>query len=787
METAPTNDEQQWPPKSPHQALLSSPSGRKKWQQRQRHQASPSPSPTKRPPSASKTGSRARMLMDDDMDEDEDEETLQLKLQAIEARLKLKKLQSSKAKQGSGSEADSDGARAIARPGASSTAERNGSRTSHSTEARSSVQVPLSPPPSRRAEPQAPTSPARILLGIDKGLRAQDVSLKRPAISRDRAQTATYGSRRANLAKAAEIKETARPKSFSERLLESRTGQKEKEAKEERIRNTRTRGFGINTRDDGATGPRASSQQSSDSTASRVNGRSNTNPEAPPSSSEDTASIEPFSGIHLSKRLLTHSTVTRAFADKELYTLPRLLHDVKGPDYEPPDVEGDYVVLGVIASKSDPRNTKMNNKIASTGDPDEAEAENRSKFMVIRLTDFKWEIDLFLFGTAFSSFWKLTPGTLIAIHDPSIMPPRNRATGQFSLKLGSSEDTILEIGQSRDLGFCKAIKKDGQECGAWIDKRKTEYCEFHVSLQVDKAKRGRMEVNTMVGFGKDPKSKNSRGGGRFGGGRNRSPPRIGQYHDKYLHETAYILPASMSRRSAKDLIDADEDAMSRGMSREELARKRRAEKEKERELAEKLGQIGSGGMGSEYMRAKGAASASSSSKTVGPPGATPHPRKTRDTTAAADEPTGRPLIGKSDVFARPGAGGDMPPPPDAAALGLLGKKASNVTLSPVKRKRSETGTAASSSRTHNSEPMGWGGASKAGLLSPTRKVVGQGIRKYLNAGGGGAGGRESREGSPKKRARLMIEGKGERFPGRDSLPGQDAMDVDEDDDDLEII
>lgn len=460
--------------------------------------------------------------------------------------------------------------------------------------------------------------------------------------------------------------------------------------------------------------------------------------------------------------------------------MPRLLATVKGPDYEPPDVEADIVVLGVIASKSTPRNTKSGPKTASTADPDD-DGPNKSKFMVLHLTDFKWEIDCFLFGTAFTSFWKLTPGTLVAILNPGIMPPRDKRTGKFSLKLGSSEDTILEIGNSRDLGFCKSVKKDGQECGSWIDKRKTEFCDFHVYLQVEKAKRGRMEVNTMTGFGKGLSGKN---GAR--------PEESNRRYDSYLKETMYVLPKHLSGINTAKRLDHDEDALNRGMSREELHRRRLADKERERELAEKLGRVG-GKAGGEYMKVKAGGES-------GKPDSRSKPGNN-----AFDNP-----------FHQRSA--DAPEPLDAASLGLLGKRATDVTLSPVKRKRTAASATTAGSRNaaassssgapRRAEPMGWGGANKRDLLpSPSSKrAVGNNKRIDDMLGGGRLDKKDessprsvlhlaerssrSREGSPKKRARLMIEGKGIREPGRESM-GSVAVATkgftSSDDDDLEII
>jgi minichromosome maintenance protein 10 len=483
---------------------------------------------------------------------------------------------------------------------------------------------------------------------------------------------------------------------------------------------------------------------SSKSSSSTI--RNNNPPPSTANSSTDLPSVtepsepsifETFSGFHLSKRLIPHNTLTRTLDGKSLYNLPKLLKEVKGPEYDTPDVESDFVVLGIIASKSSPLTPKNVRKVnASDNDKDDA-ANGPAKFMVLHLTDLKWEVDLFLFDTGFSQFWKLSVGTVIAVLNPEIMPPRNRATGQFSLKLSSSEDTVLEIGMARDLGFCKAVKKDGKECRQWIDGRKTEYCDWHVELAVDKMKRGRMEVNTMTGFGKGPRGGGSgtRGGrGGFGGrgggqGGKDDGVRQGRFHDRYLHETVYIAPGS---RSAAQLLD-EEDTIT-GVGRAEAYRKRLADQEKERELAKKLGDAGNG-MGAAYMKAR-----------------TVDKREQEEKRVEAEKGKGESL--------------------DQETLNLLGRKAVDVTLSPVKRKRSTN----FSTTVKASEPIGWGGAFKRGLPSPKKKD------------------REEREISPaKKKARFMLDKKGIREPGRDSLGGLDigliaAMDEDDDDDDgLEIL
>jgi minichromosome maintenance protein 10 len=739
---------------------------------------------------------------DSEESEDEDEETLQLKLQAIEARLKLKKLQNGKRKESS-------------RPNTAASGRIDHSKTLEpSALLQPGLQVPVSPVKDRRP-PKQPPSPARVILGIDKGLKARDVSLKRPTSS-----AAGNLSRLSSYRSSSQQETTApKPKSFSERIAEGRMTAQEQAAKDERIEKSRSRGFGLpqdndvfadsrtvsrettasrsGAREEAATASlarrsaqdfqqrsrpasvasqtesapsrtcsRTSNATSTQARASKLDSASNirsgrpqlqertssfrkdgqdpaenpneplgAHPDAEPA--EGSSTFEPYSSLHLTKRSLDHTKLTRTLHGKQIYTIPQLLKEVKSPHYDPPDCETDYIVLGIVASKSTPRDQKNNPKSINTAGSDEY---NRPKFMALRLTDLKWEVDMYLFDTGFEKWWKLTEGTVIAVLNPGIMPPRNKDSGAFSLKVTSCEDTILEIGTAKDLGFCKSIKSDGHQCTQWIDKRKTEVCEFHIALQVDKARKGRMELNTMVGM-------TGKGGKKFGRGGKEELKREGKYHDKYLHETMYITPSGYGLNSAS-LLDEEDQRTLKGLEKKEAVRKRKREREKEDELARRLGSKGNGA-GSEYL--------------------TYHRDVKRTTVTNGNGTTTSSMIPSSSTVSMASE------PVDAEALGLLSNKAGLVSLSPVKgRKRGIP----SSNNDGNSAPMGWGGAFKRGLLdkSPRKSSLKQ----------------DGADVSPRKKARLLLPEKGIRTPGRESLGGADifleqADEEDDDDDDLEII
>ncbi|EGP90702.1 uncharacterized protein MYCGRDRAFT_84459 [Zymoseptoria tritici IPO323] len=707
---SPSKNLSEWPPRSPFQALMSSPSGRRKWQDHQSRAAaerSPSPSPIRK--SVRSSEALRRMAMDDEEEDDddaeEDEETLQLQLRAIQAKLKLKKLKSKR-------DAEDDTRRDTVASNVRASSPRklateSMTRPRHEPE----VEVPTSPVRTLRP-PEEQMSPARRKLGLTAIPRAEDISLKR-------ARDGHVIKRSSSMKSAAPAPSQPRPLSFNERLALQKDKEEEKQAKQERLQRLRNSGFDL-----GRAGSSLQDYQH-ERTPARSS-RATTEAAKRPSSAGRTPGVD---HIHLKKRLIQHPVIAREMEGKEIYTLPRLLKEVKSPEYEPPDCESDYVVFAVLASKSTPFDHAQTHRTNDSHAKDNLDAP-RNKFMVLKLCDLKWEVDCFLFGTAFNQFWKLTPGTLLAILNPAIMPPKgNQHSGRFSLKLGSSEDAVMEIGLARDLGYCISMKKDGQPCGDWVDKRKTEACEFHISLQIDKARKHRMEVNTMF---RDPD---------------------GNKDDRTKSRVARV----RGGRSAATLLDADNTDALHNMTQEEASRKRIANAQKERDLAKQLGDLGNG-VGAEYLRA----TQYSMTSTV----TTTKSSSSRPTEAAAE-------AARKELFTKP----------SAAELGLLSRKPDNLHLSPPKNRKSHFGLgplAHAKHGTKNDTPMGWGGAKKWGLLQPSAaaKIRPRSQESSL---------RSARSRSPvKKRARLQVPFKGIREPGRESLPGAEML-VDEDDDELEIV
>ncbi|AEO64256.1 uncharacterized protein THITE_2142184 [Thermothielavioides terrestris NRRL 8126] len=626
----------QWPPRSPHEALLSTPGGREKLRRlAERTSPSPSPSRLRASRSAAALTSRSGTAFgedglfeggDDDNEEDEDEETLQLKLQALQARLKLKKLQAAKAQKKSAAASqpgsgDVGGMREVPLQSRLAAAR---DRMERQASSRDIVQVPASPVKKVQAASDLQTSPQRVLLGIDKGLRGADVSLKKAPSQRraNDAQLAPSGGflRRAKSPLSDHSQqEASRPLSFNERLAAARTEEAARQERRERARNLRSTAFNVGRqemedyktkaqdlpdlpskpqefsrdevlasmgRSSGTQIPRSSTAPTLGSGARIGNSDSTTTATKSSSGSADLdGSFEPYSGLHLSKRILPHNVLARAVSGKKTYLLKDLLRQVKAPDWSLPDDETDIVVFAIVASKSDPRSHRPG------PGKDGKSQQDRGKYMVLTLVDLTYEVDLFLFNSGFDRFWKLTPGTVLAILNPGILPPPpgREATNRFGLMINSDEDTILEIGGARDIGYCKSIKKDGTYCKSWVNARRTEYCEFHTNEAVRKARSSRIEMSTTAGFGGGDVTRWRKHNSRQVFVKSEEERARGHY-DRATQSQYFISTA----HRATDPDDERLTGIADRKEREAALKRRLAQAEKERDIARRLGEVGGG-------------------------------------------------------------------------------------------------------------------------------------------------------------------------------------------------
>ncbi|OKL63233.1 hypothetical protein UA08_01610 [Talaromyces atroroseus] len=736
-------DQVSWPPKSPREALLASPNGRKRFLElRREREANEQLSPLK--PSRTTPSFLSRLQAQgsnagDGIDggDDEDEETLRLQLAAIEAKLKLKKLQQEKlARLNVTSPNTEDEVRQGSIISSSSSCQAAGrmraarDRFAAPEKANDIIQVPLSP--SKRQVVHEPASPRRALINFKK---ANEVSLKRPSSSRPATEQPRVSATRPGSSSrlheklsspqdiwSAAAEDFKKPKSFSERIAESRNADREKQQRVEKIQRNRNSAFNVDKSEVERYKEQALQQKPTISTPQRPpeifsrdevlksygnaqvrSKKSITAPNVLGSASQrshsaliepeqngkrasqesDGSKFESFSSLNLSNRILPHSFLSRTLENKYILRIPQLLKSVKAPDFELPEsIDGDYVVFGIVASKSDPKQHKEPKNSTKEVNLDDDGRNNSEQYMVITLTDLNWAIDLFLFDTAFPRYYRLSEGTLIAILNPTILPPPPGKidTNRFSLCLSSSDDTVLEIGSAQDIGYCKAERKDGKVCRSWVDARKSEFCDFHVDVQIRRTQSQRSGVNAGTGLfapgGRNaPRIANfgPPSGGKRGGQRGLKSE--GSKYDYATQSTYFVAPArkpisshhstsiyprgGMAGRgsSAAALIDGIDDNpfadYTRGnANKEERTRRRLVEDQREREIARKLGSKG-GSTGSEYLRVR--------LEQAGPSSATRY--------SASKSPS---------TLAAPGT--------PSQTTNFISRKADTVSLSPVKKR-----------------------------------------------------------------------------------------------------
>ncbi len=417
----------------------------------------------------------------------DDEETLNLKLKAIQARLSLKKLTK----------------RTSPRPSRPTTPPpKHSTQLPFASPIRSSTQVPASPSPRK---PSLPASPARILLGIDKGRTGKDVSLRtspeKPA------------------------------KSFNQRINEARRHMTEKVTQAKQVSKVRAKKF---------------------TNIPAFNARS---------SSNEVPELDPPTKLRIRRRKASKEDVAIACEGRKLISISQFYALASPPNYEFPEDIVDFVIYGIIATKSDARTTTSNNP---------------SKYCTIQLTDLKRDLLLFLYSQAWEENWKLPIGTLIYLLNPTISPPR--IPSPMSIK-ATEAASIIEIASAADFGVCRSLTVYGSRCTRWINAKITEICEYHVDKGLKKGKNKRMEFAA--------------------GTRLFDPEELGERRADKARSLGYD-PEFGSFFTGEQVDKArfdDANSLNNG----ERLRKEAERRQKEREVLAKLMSSGSGGAGNEYF------------------------------------------------------------------------------------------------------------------------------------------------------------------------------------------
>ncbi|KAG5726038.1 hypothetical protein E4T56_gene1259 [Termitomyces sp. T112] len=286
----------------------------------------------------------------------------------------------------------------------------------------------------------------------------------------------------------------------------------------------------------------------------------------PPTDDPNFDKLEPNSGIRLSFRTVSHEDLQNHLTGRfylspsQLYSHIRLLPDKLGYDVPVP---GDWITIAVVAERGPLRYSKAP---VAAGPKEDGEIEVKSrgkwkgqineetakpsgkKYVNLKLIDFGSRsrssssatggkaiirgdafLSLLLFESdsfdlvsedgeskprkiykggscgAFESMSKLKEGDVIALLNPRILKPYQRANdsphpeNNILAITPESASSIVNVGRARDLGMCTVLKRDNTVCGRWVDKRVSDVCEYHVQHAVERRRAGRAEfsIGTM--------------------------------------------------------------------------------------------------------------------------------------------------------------------------------------------------------------------------------------------------------------------------------------------------
>lgn len=188
---------------------------------------------------------------------------------------------------------------------------------------------------------------------------------------------------------------------------------------------------------------------------------------------------DPVFGLRLINPLISSESFKNLMNGKTAVGVQRArFHTEKG------DVSKDWVIAGVLVTKSPPKQTQK-------GD----------LFSIWSISDLRGEIkyvSLFLFKSAHKDLWKTNVGTAIGVLNPRILDRKDDKI-EAAISVDNPQKVMI-LGQSKDLGRCRAKKANGETCDAVINKTDFDVCIFHMKKEYNNIRRSEFQ-SAGIGLG----------------------------------------------------------------------------------------------------------------------------------------------------------------------------------------------------------------------------------------------------------------------------------------------
>ncbi|EDV31027.1 uncharacterized protein Dana_GF14745 [Drosophila ananassae] len=188
-----------------------------------------------------------------------------------------------------------------------------------------------------------------------------------------------------------------------------------------------------------------------------------------PSAPVSAVFTDPVFGLRMINPLISSSLLQERMGERKAVPFSGVAFHI-----ERGDLAKDWVIAGALVSKNPVKNTKK-------GDP----------YSTWKLSDLRGEIktiSLFLFKEAHKALWKTAEGMCLAVLNPTIFERRAGSSDVACLSIDTSQKVMI-LGQSKDLGTCRATKKNGEKCTSVVNITDCDYCIFHVKREYGKMSR----------------------------------------------------------------------------------------------------------------------------------------------------------------------------------------------------------------------------------------------------------------------------------------------------------
>ncbi|XP_046141775.1 protein MCM10 homolog [Osmia bicornis bicornis] len=174
---------------------------------------------------------------------------------------------------------------------------------------------------------------------------------------------------------------------------------------------------------------------------------------------------DPFFGLRIINPMVSSAELTSRMNGKIPVTVSKMKYHLNSEN-----IEKDWVIAGVIISKSPPKTSK-----------------NGSSYSIWKISDLSDTINtvsLFMFSTAYKSFWKTTVGTVIGVLNPNILESKDNID-LATLSIDNPQKVMI-LGTSKDLGKCRSRKKNGDPCSSIVNLSRCEFCLYHIKQEYKK-------------------------------------------------------------------------------------------------------------------------------------------------------------------------------------------------------------------------------------------------------------------------------------------------------------